>query len=532
MQKVGWLFIVVLAACGEVSSKDPDVTLTVAVTGTGSVTSQPPGIACPGTCTASFEAGAEVTLVAAAEASISFTGWSAGCPRNRGDCTLTLVERDTQVDASFATQGAKRWLTLAGSTDDRVFAGPVVVTGTSVVTGVWPNKSPMMIGNTTVTTPGFHLVNLDSATGESVWVKTLGDAIVQDLAVDADGNIIAAGSFTDVIDFGGGPLTPKGVFDGYVVKYRSDGEYVWAVQLGGTGFDMARAVAVDSEGDVYVGGGFQSTLDFGGGPLTALGDGDMFVARYRGASGAHVWARQFGNEPTVALGEQVFDLVVDREGGVGIVGTSTGKIFFDDIELARGDTSENGIFAKLDAGTGAVRFAKKLGGSGSDAATTIACDEDGSLYVAGRHIAPADLGGPPLLTSGSFVAKYTPAGAYVWSRAFPGELFSINVRTIAVDSRGDAVVAGDFDNTLDFGSGIVLASAGKSDAFVLKLDSDGTSKWAKRFGGAMGDASKAIALDDLDRIYMIGTFIGFVEFDGQTVSSLGQEDSFILSLEP
>lgn len=75
-------------------------TLTVAADGHGTVTSTPPGIACPGACSASFPAGTPVALTAAASASDEFVAWSGACAGTSG-CSLTMAG-DATVTAKFA----------------------------------------------------------------------------------------------------------------------------------------------------------------------------------------------------------------------------------------------------------------------------------------------------------------------------------------------------------------------------------------------------------------------------------------------
>lgn len=59
----------------------------------GRVTSSPPGIDCPGACTASFPSGTAVNLAAIPDATSAFAGWSGGCA---GDaCTLTSAATAT-----------------------------------------------------------------------------------------------------------------------------------------------------------------------------------------------------------------------------------------------------------------------------------------------------------------------------------------------------------------------------------------------------------------------------------------------------
>ena len=48
--------------------------------GTGSIVSEPPGIACPPTCTAPFPASSQVTLIASPDAASPFLSWSSAAP--------------------------------------------------------------------------------------------------------------------------------------------------------------------------------------------------------------------------------------------------------------------------------------------------------------------------------------------------------------------------------------------------------------------------------------------------------------------
>lgn len=69
--------------------------------GVGTVSSAPAGIGCPGTCSAQFSDGAQVTLTATPANGDAFSGWSGGGCSGTGTCQLTLSS-DTTVTASFA----------------------------------------------------------------------------------------------------------------------------------------------------------------------------------------------------------------------------------------------------------------------------------------------------------------------------------------------------------------------------------------------------------------------------------------------
>jgi Tol biopolymer transport system component len=78
------------------------LTVTSAGTGSGTVTSSPAGINCPGTCSFPYAPGTKVTLTAAAGAGAYFAGWNGGGCSGTGTCTITLAAATT-VTATFNT---------------------------------------------------------------------------------------------------------------------------------------------------------------------------------------------------------------------------------------------------------------------------------------------------------------------------------------------------------------------------------------------------------------------------------------------
>ncbi len=70
------------------------LTVTKVGTGTGTVTSSPSGISCGATCSAAFNSGLVVTLMASADAGSSFTGWSGDCAGS-GVCQVTMSQART-----------------------------------------------------------------------------------------------------------------------------------------------------------------------------------------------------------------------------------------------------------------------------------------------------------------------------------------------------------------------------------------------------------------------------------------------------
>jgi uncharacterized repeat protein (TIGR02543 family) len=99
-------------------------TLTVSKGGTGAglVASNPAGINCGTTCSASFGSGTGVTLQAMPEAGSTFTGWSGACTGTDA-CTLTM-NQVRSVTATFALQSFSLSLSKSGTGSGSVTSSP------------------------------------------------------------------------------------------------------------------------------------------------------------------------------------------------------------------------------------------------------------------------------------------------------------------------------------------------------------------------------------------------------------------------
>ena len=81
-------------------SDSPVLTIALGGTGSGSVASNPSGISCGQTCSASFAPGTPVTLTATAATNSSFAGWTGGSCSSSPTCTVTLSASE-KVTAVF-----------------------------------------------------------------------------------------------------------------------------------------------------------------------------------------------------------------------------------------------------------------------------------------------------------------------------------------------------------------------------------------------------------------------------------------------
>jgi len=117
--------IVAMTAAASVSAgfaRDSTVAVLKTGTGSGSVTSYPPGISCGLTCSHLFDGGTSVTLVAVADANSTFQGWT-GCDSASGTACYISISGNITPTAQFGDNSALR-VVKTGNGTGRVTSSP------------------------------------------------------------------------------------------------------------------------------------------------------------------------------------------------------------------------------------------------------------------------------------------------------------------------------------------------------------------------------------------------------------------------
>jgi hypothetical protein len=303
--------------------------------------------------------------------------------------------------------------------------------------------------------------------GGLVWTKEVGGepSMTMRLAVDAEGNLIAAGRISTVsLDFGGGPVALLGGGDAYVAKLSGAGDHIFSKTYGDAGAQQADNLAVDAEGTIYVTGRFDGTIDIGGSPLQSQTGPDLFVAKVS-AKGESLWAKGlFGDTAFDYAG----DIGVDHNGDVLVTGSFAGNMSFDAQTMKSPDNVESLFVAKFNGSSKALWMKPIPGHKGT---SNVAVDGSGNLFLTGVVDEPMDFGGGAMGEDGEgYVAKLDAAGGHLWSKAFQlGQGLSTRDFMAATDAAGFMlVVTGLFQGSADFG-GPALSSQGQHDIFVTRL---------------------------------------------------------------
>lgn len=231
-----------------------------------------------------------------------------------------------------------------------------------------------------------------------------GEDTANAIAVDALGNAYVAG--TVEVTGAGFPLT-SGAFrtvwengEAFVAKLNAAGTaLVFSTFLGGSSADSAAAIAVDSEGAVYVGGN-TSSADF---PVTAAAfqtafeGGPVGFAAKVGPFGTALVYSTFLAPYSCCAAATVTGIGVNALGqlhAVGFTASTSFPVTLDALQRYNGGVTD-GFLIKLNSAGEIALYSTYFGGAGDDYPQAVALDPWGNVYVAGQTFSanfPATIG--------------------------------------------------------------------------------------------------------------------------------------------
>jgi hypothetical protein len=296
--------------------------------------------------------------------------------------------------------------------------------------------------------------------------------------------------------------------------------------LGGNHNDTPFALAVDPDGNAYLGGITNSTNYPGLGPGSIQSTGPNgpqvpfygVITKINAAGNAIVYSTLYGG----GGGDSINSIAVDATGHAFIAGT-TSSATLPGIGAGSIQSTNQGLgdafIAKLAADGSRVDYATFLGGTNGDFGTGVALDGTGDAYVAGYTMSTSFTGVgagslQPTVGGGNldgFVTKINPAGSATLFSTFLGGDGAEQLWAIAVDDTGDPYLAGTTTGQTFPGVGpeslqpTNAGGPGNLDSFVTKLDATGSAILYSTFlGGAQGDTASAIAVDASGAAYVAG----------------------------
>ena len=388
------------------------------------------------TATSFIGDGSQITNIPAGGGSLEATASG-----TLADGSKVIVNADGTVSAIVQTGSG--WIaTLNGSsTEENVVQGIAIdSSGNIIATGYTQSAGQ---GSSDL------LIVKYNSSGVIQWQRTLGGTGSE------EGTVVVTDSSDNIYITAHNPVNSR---DLLIAKFNSSGSLQWQKILGGSAQDLGRGIAIDSSSNLYVCGDTQST---------GAGSVDMLIAKYN-SSGSLQWQRSFGGSSV----ERGYAVATDSSNNVYALGLSyTAVSGGADLLLIKYNSS------------GTFQWQRYLGGSTDDEGMGITIDSSDNIYVTGL----ANTGGYQIL-----IAKYDTSGSIQWQRTLSGSGTDVGL-DITTDSSGNVYVTG------------YITDSGYFSLLIAKYNSSGTIQWQRTFGSSSAnDRGNAIVHDGSGNVYVGG----------------------------
>lgn len=210
----------------------------------------------------------------------------------------------------------------------------------------------------------------------------------------------------------------------------------------------------------------------------------------------------FEKELAFATGTRLYALAVDGNGAIWLAGAQTSEFPNESMVLAKYDSAGKELFVHVFPHDNSTCYV-----------TSLSVNAAGDVVLAGTFNGTFNLGGDTLETQGrygasqslmpnGFVARFTNAGAHVWSQRFGGPIFDLGNAVTWLDD-GDIALAGKLSGAASVGGKTVAAEEEVGQAFVARLDGTGKARWVELTNGV----ARAFAVEpDASTLHVAGSF--------------------------
>jgi uncharacterized protein (TIGR03437 family) len=306
------------------------------------------------------------------------------------------------------------------------------------------------------------------------------------IAVDGSGNLVVVGQ-ADSPQFG------TLVTSAFIFKTNPTGaQLIYGSLFGGSIFDVAYSVAVDSSGNAYV-TGTTASPDFPvggtGSVQTRLGGGsDAFLTKVDSSGKTLLYSTFLGG----AGNDVAYSVAVDPAGNVYVAGTTSSTNFPVSLSAYQSKLAgTSDAFVTAFTASGGLLYSTYLGGGGDDIAYGIAVDSAGAAYVTGETTStdfPTLTPAQAVFGGGKgdiFVAKFNTGGSTLAYSTYWGGTGEEGAYGIAVDGTGSAYAIG-FTGSSDLpvSNAFQSTNQGAGNAVVLGLDPAGAAVFSSYLGGS------------------------------------------------
>jgi hypothetical protein len=239
---------------------------------------------------------------------------------------------------------------------------------------------------TSLTGSGDGFIAKYNSSGNKLWSTYFGGNNIEDIRgikIDQSNNLYIAGFTSSTASLSLNSIYSTyngGYYDSFVAKLENNGQVLWSAYFGGSDWDCAYSLNLDTENNIIIAGWTKSSANIASNGFqntkSELSDG--FIAKYSN-SGILMWSSYYGGNND----DYIWSLALDNNNNIFAVGTtqSTGSIAYGDSEQSQKADSNDAFIAKISA-DGQMIWSTYYGGNGLDEAKNI-CISNSDIVICG-----------------------------------------------------------------------------------------------------------------------------------------------------
>lgn len=308
-----------------------------------------------------------------------------------------------------------------------------------------------------------------------------------------------------------------GLQDYWLAKLDVSGNIIWQKSFGYSGLDSGISFTQTQDNGFLLVGVLDVTASGGAGNTkmnNAKHAGGDYWAIKLDSSGNIQWSKYYGGSFT----DTPYDVIQTADNGYLIAGSSDSN----DVDISN-NLGEYDFWIIKIASTGELLWEKNFGGSEIDEARSIASTNDGNYIIVGdtrsnNQDVSQNFGGADV-----WVIKISPTGELIWEKSFGGSNFDVS-RSVKKTQDNGFLISGSSRSA----DGDLTKNQGQNDAWIFKINSEGSLIWQKTIGGSNIDyVYDATELND-NSVIAVGES---ESIDGDISENKGFSDTLIIKIQ-
>lgn len=333
-----------------------------------------------------------------------------------------------------------------------------------------------------------------------------GEAIV----VDSSGNAYISGVFCYDLKLGAILLERIGICDLFLAKMSPNGYWIWANQIGGVdGYTSSQhhTLSLTSNG-VFIGGASNSS-EISAQEITMTnsypGIYQPFILKAT-SGGDFTWGKMINQDQH----SFIYSVHDSSDGGAIVAGYfRADSMNFGLHTIFNSNVSQAEVFiAKID-GNGDWQWANSAEGNNGDAAYDLAINSEGIVSIVGVYNGQIQFGSYTLAStseSQNFVSFISSENG-TWLGATNLEADLVRITGVSSFQNGDFAIVGQFSGSMTLGSTNLQTNDGQQDVFVSRIGIDGNWVWVVSAEGDGMDCAFDVTIGSNDKILVVGHFM-------------------------